>query len=99
MPKVGIIGGSGLYEVEGLKNARWETVETPFGEPSDQYMLAELSGAEVVFLPRHGRGHRIMPTELNYPANIYGMKKVNPGQLNTNGKKMENGMYLKLKLN
>lgn len=76
MSKIGIIGGSGLYEIEGLKNARWEKVTTPFGEPSDEYMLAELSGREVVFLPRHGRGHRIMPTELNYPANIYGMKKL-----------------------
>lgn len=76
MSKIGIIGGSGLYEIEGLKNSRWVKVETPFGEPSDEYMLAELSGREVVFLPRHGRGHRIMPTELNYPANIYGMKKL-----------------------
>lgn len=76
MSKIGIIGGSGLYEIEGLKNARWVKVTTPFGEPSDEYMLAQLSGREVVFLPRHGRGHRIMPAELNYPANIYGMKKL-----------------------
>jgi len=76
MSKIGIIGGSGLYEIEGLKDAKWVKVDTPFGEPSDEYMIAELSGREVVFLPRHGRGHRIMPSELNYPANIYGMKKL-----------------------
>lgn len=76
MQKIGIIGGSGLYEIDGLKATRWEKVATPFGEPSDEYMCAELSGIEIVFLPRHGRGHRILPTELNYPANIYGMKKL-----------------------
>ncbi|NQT95992.1 MAG: S-methyl-5'-thioadenosine phosphorylase [Candidatus Omnitrophica bacterium] len=76
MAKIGIIGGSGLYEIEGLKNTRWEKVDTPFGEPSDEYMIAELAGAEIAFLPRHGRGHKILPTELNYTANIYGMKKL-----------------------
>jgi len=76
MRRIGIIGGSGLYEIEGMKNMRWEKIDTPFGKPSDEYMLAELSGVEVAFLPRHGRGHRISPTELNYPANIYGMEKL-----------------------
>jgi len=76
MNRVGIIGGSGLYEIEGLENLRWEKVDTPFGEPSDEYMIAELSGIEIVFLPRHGRGHKILPSELNYTANIYGMKKL-----------------------
>ncbi|MFH1867565.1 MAG: S-methyl-5'-thioadenosine phosphorylase [Candidatus Omnitrophota bacterium] len=76
MPRVGIIGGSGLYEIDGLENIKWVKVKTPFGEPSDEYMTAELSGEKIVFLPRHGRGHCIMPTELNYPANIYGMKKL-----------------------
>jgi len=76
MPRVGIIGGSGLYEIEGLKNVRWQRQETPFGDPSDEFMLAELSGIEIAFLPRHGRGHYIMPTELNYRANIYAMKSL-----------------------
>lgn len=76
MPRIGIIGGSGFYEIDGLKNIKWRKVKTPFGEPSDEYMTAEFAGEEAVFLPRHGRGHRLMPTELNYPANIYGMKKL-----------------------
>jgi len=76
MRKIGIIGGSGLYEIEGMKNTRWEKVDTPFGKPSDEYMLAELQGVEIAFLPRHGRGHCISPAELNYPANIYGMKRL-----------------------
>jgi len=76
MSRIGIIGGSGLYEIEGLNGRKWTKVETPFGEPSDEYLLAELSGREIVFLPRHGRGHAIMPSELNYTANIYGMKKL-----------------------
>ena len=74
--RVGIIGGSGLYSMEGLENQRWVKVETPFGEPSDEYLIGRLGEREVVFLPRHGRGHRIMPSELNYCANIYGMKKL-----------------------
>lgn len=76
MSKVGIIGGSGLYQIDGLKDIKEVSIDTPFGEPSDKYVTGTLEGAEVVFLPRHGRGHRILPTELNYRANIYGMKKL-----------------------
>ena len=74
--RIGIIGGSGLYNIEGFKNQRWRTVKTPFGAPSDQLLTGTLAGREVVFLPRHGRGHRIMPSELNYRANIWAMKKL-----------------------
>lgn len=74
--KIGIIGGSGLYDIEGIKNVRRVTVETPFGKPSDKYICGELMGKEVVFLPRHGVGHRISPSEINYRANIFGMKKL-----------------------
>jgi 5'-methylthioadenosine phosphorylase len=72
--RVGIIGGSGLYELEGLTDVRWRRVRTPFGEPSDAYCVGRLAGQEVVFLPRHGRGHRLIPSELPFRANIYGMK-------------------------
>jgi 5'-methylthioadenosine phosphorylase len=74
--RVGIIGGSGLYNIEGFTNQKWVTVKTPFGAASDQFLTGELSGREVVFLPRHGRGHRVLPTELNHRANIWGMKKL-----------------------
>ncbi len=74
--KIGIIGGSGLYGMEGLTGQRWVTVATPFDKPSDQYLTGTLAGKPVVFLPRHGRGHRILPSELNHRANIYGMKKL-----------------------
>jgi 5'-methylthioadenosine phosphorylase len=74
--KIGIIGGSGLYAMDGLTKQRWVTVTTPFGKPSDQFLTGELAGQPVVFLPRHGRGHRILPSELNHRANIYGMKKL-----------------------
>lgn len=76
MVRIGIIGGSGLYDIEGLRNTRSQRVSTPFGEPSDEFMLGELEGKEVVFLPRHGRGHKILPSEINYRANIFGMKKL-----------------------
>jgi len=76
MPRIGIIGGSGLYDIEGLKDPKWVRVDTPFGKPSDEYLCAKLSGVELAFLPRHGRGHHILPSELNYAANIYGMKKL-----------------------
>ncbi|MDP6491194.1 MAG: S-methyl-5'-thioadenosine phosphorylase [Kiritimatiellia bacterium] len=72
--KLGVIGGSGVYEIEGLQNVCYEAPDTPFGEPSDQYCCAELNGVELVFLPRHGRQHRIMPSEINHRANIYGFK-------------------------
>ena len=73
-PVIGVIGGSGLYEIEGLTNLQEVTVGTPFGVPSDTYMTGSLGDAELVFLPRHGRGHRLLPSEVNYRANIYGMK-------------------------
>lgn len=73
---IGVIGGSGLYEMEGLTNVRTTKVATPFGKPSDDYIIGTLHGKQVAFLPRHGRGHRIMPTDINYRANIYGMKKL-----------------------
>ena len=72
--RIGIIGGSGLYEMEGIQNKRWERVETPFGQPSDEFVIGTLAGREVVFLARHGRGHRLLPHELNYRANIFAMK-------------------------
>ena len=75
-PKIGIIGGSGLYQMEGLSDIKETRVETPFGDPSDAYIEGKLEGRDVVFLPRHGRGHKVMPTELNFRANIYGMKKL-----------------------
>jgi 5'-methylthioadenosine phosphorylase len=71
---VGVIGGSGFYELLG--NAREVVLDTPFGAPSDSYFLGEIGGVEVAFLPRHGRGHRILPGEVNYRANIWGMKSL-----------------------
>jgi len=73
---VGVIGGSGLYQMTGIERGEWVTVDTPFGAPSDSYFVGEVAGVHVVFLPRHGRGHRILPSELNFRANIYGMKKL-----------------------
>ena len=73
---VGVIGGSGLYELEGLTNVRWRRVRTPFGDPSDEFCTGELEGRPVVFLPRHGRGHRLTPTELNFRANVWGLKSL-----------------------
>ena len=75
--KIGVIGGSGLYAMEGLINIREVEVETPFGAPSAPYIIGELSGvnAELIFLPRHGRGHTLNPSEVPYRANIFGMKK------------------------
>ena len=74
--RVGIIGGSGLYHIEGFTQQRWRTVKTPFGPPSDQLLTGHLAGREVVFLPRHGRGHRLLPSELNHRANIWAMKSL-----------------------
>lgn len=73
---IGVIGGSGLYEIEGLKGVKPVRVKTPFGPPSDEYMTGVLGDTRMVFLPRHGRGHRLLPSEINYRANIYGMKKL-----------------------
>jgi 5'-methylthioadenosine phosphorylase len=72
--EIGIIGGSGLYGMAGLTEVREERVETPFGEPSEVFVLGELEGRKVAFLARHGKGHLILPTELNFRANIYAMK-------------------------
>jgi len=72
--RIGVVGGSGLYQMKDLKVVEERKIETPFGDPSDPYLLGELEGKPVAFLPRHGRGHRLLPTELNYRANIYGMK-------------------------
>lgn len=74
--EIGIIGGSGLYEMEELEGRREESIETPFGKPSDAYHLGTLGGRKVAFLSRHGRGHRHLPSELNYRANIWGFKKL-----------------------
>lgn len=74
--EIGIIGGSGLYAMPGLTAMREERVETPFGGPSDAFVLGELEGRKVAFLARHGRGHRVLPSELNFRANIYAMKKL-----------------------
>jgi len=71
---IGVIGGSGLYEIEGLTDIEEVRLETPFGEPSDVYITGRLEGIKMVFLPRHGRGHRLLPSEVPYRANIYGMK-------------------------
>jgi 5'-methylthioadenosine phosphorylase len=73
-PKIGIIGGSGLYSMPGFEAQQERTVETPWGAPSDPYVVGKLAGKEVAFLARHGRGHRVSPSELNFRANIYGFK-------------------------
>jgi 5'-methylthioadenosine phosphorylase len=74
--RIGIIGGTGLYEMEGVTNLREISVDTPFGAPSDAFLMGELGGAEVVFVPRHGRGHRFTPSEVPYRANIFGLKQL-----------------------
>src|SRR6266404_1383066 len=74
--RIGVIGGSGLYAMEGIERKRWVSVATPFGKPSDQFLTGNIAGRDVVFLPRHGRGHRILPSELNHRANLYAMKKL-----------------------
>jgi len=74
--RIGIIGGSGLYNIEGMEVVRQESISTPFGDPSDILDIGRLNGREVVFLARHGHGHRILPSEINYRANIWAMKKL-----------------------
>jgi 5'-methylthioadenosine phosphorylase len=71
---VGVIGGSGLYEMEGLEEVQTISLDTPFGNPSDPFVIGRLEGVKIAFLPRHGKGHRISPSSLNFRANIYGMK-------------------------
>jgi 5'-methylthioadenosine phosphorylase len=74
-PVIGVIGGSGVYDIEGLEKTEWRRVETPFGAPSDELFFGELEDQPIVFLPRHGRGHKIPPTELNFRANIDALKR------------------------
>ncbi len=74
-PVIGIIGGSGLYDIDGLEDKEWRSVATPWGEPSDQLLFGRLGDVQCVFLPRHGRGHRLSPTHLNYRANIDALKR------------------------
>lgn len=75
-PKIAFIGGSGLYDIDGMENRREVTVETPFGDPSDAVVVGEINGVEAAFLPRHGRGHRFSPTEIPVKANIYALKSL-----------------------
>jgi 5'-methylthioadenosine phosphorylase len=72
---LGIVGGSGLYDIPALKNVRWEAVASPWGEPSDQILFAELDGLPIRFLPRHGRGHKVPPSAINFRANIDALKR------------------------
>ena len=72
---IGIIGGSGIYEVEGLENPQWVSIDSPFGAPSDSLLIGHLNGIKMVFLPRHGRGHAQSPSSINYRANIYILKR------------------------
>ena len=74
-PVIGVIGGSGLYDIDGLEKTRWKRVKSPFGETSDQFLFGELGAQKLVFLPRHGRGHKIPPSGLNFRANIDAMKR------------------------
>lgn len=77
----GIIGGSGLYDIPGLAHTRWEKIASPFGEPSDALLTGEIGGHKVVFLPRHGRGHRFAPSQINYRANIDVLKRAGVTQI------------------
>ena len=72
---MGIIGGSGLYDIEGLENAEWHKIDSPWGTPSDDLLIGEIGGTKVVFLPRHGRGHAVSPSDINFHANIDVMKR------------------------
>lgn len=74
-PVLGIIGGSGLYDIDGLEDVRWEGIQSPFGKPSDELLFGVLNGVQLVFLPRHGRGHRFSPSSINYRANIDALKR------------------------
>jgi 5'-methylthioadenosine phosphorylase len=76
MSRIGIIGGSGLYQIEGLTDQQWTRIQTPFGDPSDEILTGTLEGRAVAFLPRHARGHRILPSELNHRANIWALKSL-----------------------
>ena len=80
-PILGIIGGSGVYEIDGLKNKQWKKIASSFGEPSDELLFGELNNQQMVFLPRHGRGHRIPPSEINYRANIDALKRAGVSEI------------------
>lgn len=81
MSTVGVIGGSGIYDIDSLENKAWVSVATPFGEPSDKLLIGSLYGQKFIFLPRHGRGHRIPPSEINYQANIFALKSLGVTQI------------------
>ena len=74
-PTLGVLGGSGIYEIDGLENVEWRKVESPWGEASDELLFGSLEGVQMVFLPRHGRGHRLSPSSINYRANIDALKR------------------------
>ena len=74
-PVIGVLGGSGVYDIDGLSDQRWVKVDSPFGAPSDELLFGDLDGQRMVFLPRHGRGHRIAPSEINFRANIDALKR------------------------
>ena len=74
-PVLGIIGGSGLYDLEGLEDIHWQQVKSPWGDPSDELLRGRLDGVQMIFLPRHGRGHRLSPSSINYRANIDALKR------------------------
>ena len=78
---IGVIGGTGLYQMEGLERVTEVEVETPFGKPSDPFLMGSMDGMDLVFLPRHGKGHRLLPTELNFRANLFGLKKLGVEQI------------------
>ena len=80
-PVLGVIGGSGVYDIDGLGHAEWRRVDSPFGRPSDELLFGELDGLRLVFLPRHGRGHRIPPSELNFRANIDALKRAGVSEI------------------
>lgn len=73
---IGVIGGSGIYDIDGIDSKDWVSLSTPFGDPSDQLLVGYLNGQKIIFLPRHGRGHKIPPSEINYRANIYALKSL-----------------------
>src|SRR4051812_1353217 len=73
---LGIIGGSGVYQIDGLENAKWQTVKSPWGQPSDELLTGTYAGVDLVFLPRHGRGHVQTPSSINYRANIDALKRI-----------------------
>ena len=74
--KLGIIGGSGLYKMEGFEKSKWKKIKTPWGEPSDEVLIAKFAKEEIYFIPRHSRGHKINPTNINFRANIDAMKQL-----------------------